>query len=289
MRKRNLMMNVFFIPAMVLFAIFVVYPFLNGVRLSFTNWNGYSPHMKNIGLMNYKRMFTDKNVLVAFRNTLIYGFGSTLIQNVFGILLAVFLNSEFKGKNILRTIIYLPVMIAPLIMGYIMYFFFAYDHGAINDIIILFGGTSVDWLMDGNRAVIILMLINSFQFIGISMVIYLAGLQNIPKMYYEAAAIDGSNGFENFRYVTLPLLTPAITSAVTINLIGGFKLFDVISALTSGGPGYDSHSVSTLINKLYFGSESAGYASAVGLIFFLFIMIISYFVVRMLQRKQVEM
>ena len=117
MRKRNLMMNVFFIPAMVLFAIFVVYPFLNGVRLSFTNWNGYSPHMKNIGLMNYKRMFTDKNVLVAFRNTLIYGFGSTLIQNVFGILLAVFLNSEFKGKNILRTIIYLPVMIAPLIMG----------------------------------------------------------------------------------------------------------------------------------------------------------------------------
>jgi raffinose/stachyose/melibiose transport system permease protein len=74
MRKRNLMMNVFFIPAMVLFAIFVVYPFLNGVRLSFTNWNGYSPHMKNIGLMNYKRMFTDKNVLVAFRNTLIYGF-----------------------------------------------------------------------------------------------------------------------------------------------------------------------------------------------------------------------
>jgi raffinose/stachyose/melibiose transport system permease protein len=106
-------------------------------------------------------------------------------------------------------------------------------------------------------------------------------------MYYEAAAMDGANAVQSFFRVTLPLLTPAITSSVTINLIGGLKLFDVITALTGGGPGYDTHSVSTLINRLYFGGERAGYASAVGLIFFVFIMIVSNVIVKGLQKRQV--
>ena len=119
------------------------------------------------------------------------------------------------------------------------------------------------------------------------MVIYLAGLQNISGMYYEAASIDGATGIQKFFHITLPLLTPAITSSVTINLIGGLKLFDVITALTGGGPGYETHSVSSLIHRLYFGGERAGYASAVGLVFFVFIMIISNIVVKNLEKRQV--
>ena len=287
MSKRDRRLDLFYIPAIILFLLFVIYPFGKGIYLSLTNWNGYSRSMKFVGLTNYINMFSDKNVLIAFKNTLIYGFGSTVIQNVLGILLAVFLNQEFKGKGIIRTVVYLPVMIAPLIMGYIMYFFFTYNNGAINDILNLIGIAPVDWLADGQRSIIILTLVNSLQFVGISMVLYLAGLQNISAMYYEAADVDGATGIQKFFHITLPLLTPAITSSVTINLIGGLKLFDVISALTGGGPGYDTHSVSTLIHRLYFGGERAGYASAVGLVFFIFIMIISNVVVKALEKRQV--
>lgn len=289
MQKKNRLINLFYVPALALFAVFVVLPFIKGIYLSLTNWNGYSPSYKFVGLKNYARMLTDENVRTAFVNTIIYGFGSTLVQNVLGIAFAVLLNKKFRGRSLIRTVIYLQVMIAPLIMGYIMYFFFTYNNGAVNDVLKLFGAQPVDWLAKGSRAVIILMLVNSLQFAGISMVIYLAGLQNIPALYYDAAAIDGVNDRQRFFYVTLPLLMPAVTSSVTINLIGGLKLFDVISALTGGGPGYDTNSLSTLIHRLYFGSERAGYAAAVGLVFFVFIMIVSNIVVKALQKRQVEL
>ena len=289
MKKRIDTINLFYVPALVLFALFVIYPFFKGVYLSFTNWNGYSRSFKMIGLKNYVNLFKDKNVHRAFANTLVYGVGSTVIQNALGVLLAVFLNKKFRGRSLFRTVIYLPVMIAPLIMGYVMYFFFNYNRGAINDVLKLFGAAPVDWLASGNRAVFILTLVNSLQFVGISMVIYLAGLQNIPSMYYEAAEIDGIGVKQRFFYITLPLLMPAVTSSVTLNLIGGLKLFDVISALTGGGPGYDTHSLSTLIHKYYFGGERAGYASAIGLVFFVFIMFVSNIVVKALQRRQVEL
>lgn len=289
MKKRIDTINLFYVPALLLFALFVIYPFFKGIYLSFSNWNGYSRSFKMIGFKNYINLFKDRNVHRAFANTLVYGVGSTLIQNVLGVLFAVFLNRKFRGRSLVRTVIYLPVMIAPLIMGYVMYFFFNYNRGAINDILKLFGASPVDWLADGNRAVAILTVVNSLQFVGISMVIYLAGLQNIPSMYYEAAQIDGIDSFQKFFRITLPLLMPAITSSVTLNLIGGLKLFDVISALTGGGPGYDTHSLSTLIHKYYFGGERAGYASAIGMVFFVFIMIVSNVVVKALQKRQVEL
>lgn len=282
-------MNLFYLPAVLLFLVFVIYPFIQGGFLSLTNWNGYSQSYKMVGLKNYVRLFTDGNVGTAFLNTLIYGFGSTLLQNVLGLALALFLNGKFRGRSVLRTVIYLPVMIAPLIMGYVMYFFFSYNRGAINDIVLALGGQMVDWMASGPRAVAIMTVVNALQFVGVSMVIYLAGLQNIPQMYYEAAAMDGIGKAAQLRYITLPLLMPAIQSAVVVNLIGGLKLFDIIMALTSGGPGYASHSLSTLVHRTYFGSENAGYASAIGLVFFLLIMFIGTLVTRYFTKKEVEM
>ena len=289
MKKRARMMNLFYLPAIILFLIFVVYPFGKGIYLSFTNWNGYSQTYKMVGGANYLRMLTDKNVHRALINTIIYGGGSTLLQNVLGLGLALLLNQKFRGRGVMRTLVYLPVMIAPLIMGYIMYFFFSFDNGALNDILGLFGHRAVDWLASGTRGVAILTIVNSLQFVGISMVIYLAGLQGIPDMYYEAAAIDGVRLQQRFFYITLPLLMPAISSSVTINLIGGLKLFDIIMALTSGGPGYDTHSLSTLVHRTYFGSENAGYASAIGLVAFVLIMVLSNVVVKYLEKKEVDM
>lgn len=287
--KTALSVNIFYIPMLILFFVFVIYPLFKGVYLSFTNWNGYSQNYKMIGWGNYKRIFSDDKVVTSFINTLIYGFGSTLLQNVLGLSFALFLNHKFIGRGFCRTVIYMPVMIASLIMGYIMYFFVMYDGGALNDILMVFGADAVDWMAKGNRAVLILTLINSFQFAGVSMVIYLAGLQNIPIMYYEAANMDGVNRWGQFRYITFPLLIPAISSAVVINLIGGLKLFDIIMALTAGGPGYSSHSLSTLVNRTYFGSENAGYASAIGLVAFVFIIFVSNFFMRYFDKKGVDM
>lgn len=281
--------NLFYLPAVLLFVVFVIYPFIQGGFYSLTNWNGYSQTFKMVGLRNYLRLLTDENVWTALGNTLIYAFGSTLLQNVLGLALAIFLNSKFRGRSILRTVIYLPVMIAPLIMGYIMYFFVSYNRGALNDIVVALGGEMVDWMASGPRAVIIMTFINALQFVGVAMVIYLAGLQNIPVMYYEAAKVDGIGGFAQFRYITLPLLMPAIQSAVVLNLVGGFKLFDVIMALTSGGPGYASHSLSTLVHRTYFGSENAGYASAIGIIAFLLILVVSSVVTSYFTKKEAEL
>ena len=289
MEKRARTMNMFYLPAIALFLVFVIYPLGKGIYLSFTNWNGYSQTYKMVGVSNYIRMLTDQNVHRAFVNTIIYGAGSTLIQNVLGLALALLLNQKFHGKSVIRTVVYLPVMIAPLIMGYVMYFFFSFDNGALNDVLALFGKDATDWLSNGNTGVAILTIVNSLQFVGISMVIYLAGLQGIPDMYYEAAAIDGVKAGQKFSYITLPLLMPAISSSVTINLIGGLKLFDIISALTGGGPGYDTHSLSTLVHRTYFGSENAGYASAIGMVSFILIMILSNIVVKYLEKKEVDL
>lgn len=289
MKKRARAMNVFYMPAIILFMVFVIYPLCKGIFLSFTNWNGYSQNYKMVGISNYIRMLTDSNVHRAFTNTIVYGVGSTILQNLLGLGLALLLNQKFHGRAVVRTIVYLPVMIAPLIMGYIMYFFFRFNNGALNDVIALVGREAVDWLANGNRGVVILTLVNSLQFVGISMVIYLAGLQGIPDMYYEAAGMDGVRPRQRFWYITLPLLMPAINSSVTINLIGGLKLFDIIMALTSGGPGYDTHSLSTLVNRTYFGSENAGYASAIGLVSFVLIMVLSNIVVKAMEKKEVDL
>lgn len=289
MKKRARIMNLFYVPAIILFTVFVIYPLMKGVFLSFTNWNGYSQTYKMVGINNYIRMPGDQNVRRAFINTIIYGVGSTVLQNILGLGLALLLNQKFIGRAFTRTIVYLPVMLAPLIMGYIMYFFFSFNNGAVNDLIGIFGKAPVDWLADGRRGVVIMTVVNTLQFVGISMVIYLAGLQGIPDMYYEAASIDGVRPGQEFRYITLPLLMPAISSSVTINLIGGLKLFDIIMALTSGGPGYDTHSLSTLVHRTYFGSENAGYASAIGLVSFALIMVFSNIVVKCLEKKEVDM
>mgnify|MGYP001356746332 FL=1 len=286
--QKKAAINLFYIPAIVLFLVFVIYPFLHGIRISFTNWNGYSQTMKFVGIDNYVRLFQDANVRTALVNTLVYGIASTIIQNVLGLAYALFLNTKFKGRSIVRTVIYMPVMIAPLIMGYIMYFLFQYDGGALNDIIMLLGHEPVDLLANSSAAIAIIVMVNSLQFVGVSMVIYLAGLQNVPNMYYEAAMLDGASSWQRFKHITFPLLMPAISSSTILNLIGGLKLFDLVMALTSGGPGFTTHSLSTLVTNQYFSAQSAGYASAIGIFAFLLIMVVSNVVMKFFDKQEVD-
>jgi len=276
-----------YIPALLLFAAFIVYPFLEGIRISFTNWNGFSQKYEYVGFKNFIYLFHDKNMYTASWNTMIYGFGSTFFQQILGLLYALLLNRMIAGRNFARTFIYLPVLIAPVIMGYMWYFMFQYRYGALNDILALIGMAPVDWLAKGHRAVGLIVFVNSVQFCGVSMVIYLAGLQTIPTMYYEASQIDGANPFNQFLHITLPLLRPSFITSITLNLIGGLKLFDAIKALTNGGPGYASHSLSTLIDYTYFRSQSAGYSATMGILLFVMILTFTMIIQKLSARAEV--
>ena len=282
-------LNILYLPVLLLFIVFIFIPFIKGIMISFTNFDGFSQGYSWVGFENYRRFFTDPNIVIVIKNTFIYGIGSTIFQNIIGLCLALLLDKKFRGNGFARTIVYLPVIIAQFIMGYIWYFFFQYSGGAVNDILITLGKQPFDWLAVGNRAVWIITAVNTFQYLGVAMVLFLAGLQSIPKEYYEAASIDGAHGFSAFRRITLPLLMPAVTNSVVLNIIGGLKLFDSIMAMTKGGPGYASQSMSTLMYNLYFGRQDAGYSATVGIIMFAIISLVSITTLIQLRGKEVEL
>ncbi len=288
-RSTRWTVNLMYLPALLLLTVFIFYPFVQGIRLSFTNWDGYSEQFRWVGLNQYHRFFADPDMLRTIVNTFIYGFGSTLLQNILGLAYALFLDRNMSGKGIARTIVYLPIIISPLIMGYICYFLFQYDGGAVNDIVKAFGREPLDWLGNGTTAVGVITLVNTYQYMGIAMVIYLAGLQAIPREYLEAATIDGASAFARFRAITLPLLMPAITVSIVYNVIGGLKLFDVIVAMTNGGPGYASQSLSTMMYNLYFARQDAGYAATLGNIMFLIISVVGVALLLYFRRREVKL
>ena len=279
--------NILYVPALLILFMFVIYPFFDGLRIAFTNWNGYSQSYRYVGFVNFKRILTDVNIRTAILNTLAYGFGSTFLQQVLGLGAALLLNEVFIGRGIARTILYLPVMVSAVIMGYMWQYMTGFG-GALNDIVKLFGREPVLWLSSARITVPLIIIINSLQYFGISMVIYLAGLQSIPEMYYEAARIEGAGTGKLFLSITLPLLYPALVTSIMINLIGGLKLFDLIRALTGGGPGYATHSVATLINVTYFGTQNAGYAAVIGLLLFVMILVITVILQNLFTRREVD-
>lgn len=278
--------NLLYVPAILLFLVFVVYPFISGIRLSFTNWNGFSQSYDYIGFRNYTAMFQDSNFYRALINTFIYGIGSTIFQQILGLGYAILLTKAFLGRNVFRTLIYLPVLIAAVVMGYMWTFLIKYDGGAINDIIVGLGGDPINVLASGNQTMFVIILINVLQFVGVSMLIYIAGLQSIPEVYYEAASIDGASKWQQFKTITIPLLMPSITTSVIYNLIGGLKLFDVIVAVTGlGNRAVDS--LSTFVRYKYSGNQQAGYSSTVGLALFVVILVVSILLQRYFARKEV--
>lgn len=276
------------IPAILLIVAFIGIPLINAIRLSFFKWNGYSQSMKFIGLENFVDAFKDELFWTSFCNTMIYGFGSTLLQNIGGLAAALFLNRKFKGRNGLRVIIYMPIMISAFLMGKILYYFVQYEGGVFNEILGWFGAEPIYWMSTGLSSTLIIMLANSWQYVGLCMIIYLAGLQNIPMMYKEAARLDGAGKIREFFSVTIPLLMPAITTAVVTNLIGGFKMYDAIVSMSGGGPNRQSMSLSYYVSLLYFNDEKAGYASAIGIITFVIILIITLPINAYFRKREVQ-
>jgi len=272
------------IPALILFSLFFLYPLARGVRLSLMDWNGYSTPTF-IGLNNFINFFKDDRALHDISNTVIFALGSAPLLNIFGLGLALLLNESgnslkspsSKGKRSLipavRGMIYLPAVISPMIMGSVWYLLLQPGRGLFAIFLQRVGiDMTGNWMLSGSSAMSVIILVNVWQFAGMTMVIYLAGLQAISEELYEAGRVEGAGRLQIFRYITIPQLLPAIRINVITNIIGSLSVFEVILALTDGGPGYATESLSIYIMRMSYGSRT-GFSTAVAMILFMIILI----------------
>ena len=277
------------VPALILFLIFTYIPLLMTLGYSVTDWNGFSKNFNFVGLDNFVQVFKDTEVLQTFGNTLYFTVLVVVIGIVLQLMLAIFLFEKLKGRNVLRAIIYAPCIISPVIVSLTWVNFFQYA-GIINEVLSKIGleGLRVDWLGDVNIVKNVLIFINTWQWAGYGMIIFMTGLSSISQDVYEAGMLDGAYGFKKFRYITLPLLMPSVTVNVFISITGALRLFDLPFVMTGGGPINASKTISMTIYDNAFLYERFGYSSAIGVIFFLIIATVTVIQLKITRSREVE-
>lgn len=252
-------------PAALLYAGFVIWPALQSLALSFTDWDGVAPARVFVGLANYRKiLFGDPVARVALRNNLLWGVFAALVPTATGLALALLLDRKLRGRTVLRAIFYGP-SILPLVATALIWTW-AYDphFGLANEFLraVGLGRFAHAWLSETGTALGAVLLTALWQGSGLPMLIYLAALQGIPRELYEAAALDGAGRWQSFRAVTLPALRETTAIVMTLNVVASLKAFELIYAMTYGGP---SRSTQTLATWMYFNTfqyNHPGYGSA---------------------------
>ena len=289
--KKKFYPKYFTFPALIIFLIFYCLPMLMSFVMSFTDWNikrMYQPKFN--GLKNFVRLFEDDYFLLAMKNTIWFAVATTIGIVILGLLLALLLNAAVKAKSFFRTVFYLPAVLSLIVIGIMFQAVFKLDGGIFNQLLTMLGPSELvhDWLGDGTTAMWCIIFVQIWKWSGFAMAIYLAGLQGISSDYYEAAKIDGANVWQQFRNITLPLLAPAFTVVITMNTIGGFKVFEQVYVMTNGGPGNATQVLNTYIYK-EFSKGTLGRSSAMSLLLFLLIAVVAVVVNKALTKREVEM
>lgn len=245
----------FILPALALYLFVVIVPTMRGGFYAFTDWNGLGADWKFVGLDNFGDVFSDRRARASLQNTLILSLVVTVLQNLIALALAVALDGALKSRSVLRVIFFTPVVLTPLVAGYIWSYLLA-PQGAVNALLTSVGLGSVahDWLGDPSTALFAVCAAIIWQFTGYAMVIYLAGLTGVPEELVEAATIDGAGAWRTFWSVKLPLINGAIVVNLLLSVIGTLKQFDQVVAMTNGGPGVSSETISTAIMKIAFSA-----------------------------------
>lgn len=289
MQKRRLQL-LFMLPAFIVYSLFVMVPMLGSFYFSFTDWNGLNPKYNFVGINNYQALIHDSEVWIALKNTIVFAVLVTVIQNVLSLLLAVLVDGSSWVKRFLRVVYLIPALLSALAIGYVWSYLYNPVQGVINMALQNIGleNWGQDWLGDPKWSMYSVVFTNIWQWMGLSMIIYLAGLQAIPGDLYEAADIDGASNWSRFVKITFPLIAPAFTVNILISIIGSFKVFDIIYVMTKGGPGTATESLAILLYKKAFNFNEMGYGTAIAIVMFLIILIISIFQLRILRRRELE-
>lgn len=285
MNKRLTPYYLMTIPAVVLFFIFLTLPALQGVYYSFTNWNGFGDNFDFIGFKNYINLFKDSNVGHAYWFTFKFAVVVTILINIFSLLIAMGLNAKIKARNFFRGIYFLPNILSVLIVGYIFNYLFS-------NVFTIWGkNLGIDWLSTNilgseQHAWIGVVIVAVWQGIAYNTILYLAGLQTISRTLYEASSLDGANRWQEFWKITFPLIAPFFTINMVLAMKNSLMVFDQIIALTNGGPGRATQSISHLIYTGGFEGGEFAYQSANSVIYFILIATISVVQIRFLQRRE---
>ncbi len=275
----------FIAPSLFALIMVVIIPFLIGIFYTFTNWNGANPNYDFIGLSNYSNLFQDSQFIYSFKITIVYTIASVVSINLMGFGLAYFVTRNLKTKNFLRTGFFMPNLIGGLILGFIWQFLFNSVFTSIGtklEINLL----STSLLQEKNTAILAMLIVSAWQYAGYIMVIYVAALENVPTDLIEASHIDGANGVQAFKHITLPMVAPSITICLFLTLANSFKLFDLNFSLT---PLKTTEMLSLNIYKEAFVSNNMGLGQAKAIIFFIFVTAISLTQVYFTKKREVEL
>lgn len=274
---------IFILPALIIYLLFSITPFLYTIYYSFTDYTDMNPiNLHFVGLKNYIKVLQTPVMLAAIKNSVIYAILLTGFQTLLGLPLAFVLNQKLKSRNLLRAVFFFPVVFSSLIIGYLWNFIMSSsDFGLINNILHQLGLGTLNFFTSKN-ALYSVILTQIWQWTGWAMVIFLANLQSISPDLYEAAEIDGANGLKKFMYVTLPLMCPSVKIVIVTGLIGGMKVFDIIYSMTSGGPGDATQTVMTVMMKKGISEGFYSTGSAFGVCFFIIVLAISAIVTKLM-------
>ena len=277
-------------PALIVYTVFAVIPILISLVFSFTDWNMerlYTPEFA--GLKNYIGLMEDPVFLKSIANTFIFALCTTVLKTVVGFLLALALVRKVAARGVLRTIYYAPCVMSITVVGVLFKSILA-NTGLLNNALSLLGLDFLarDWLAKYGTAMGSVIFVETWMWAGFNMFIFLSGLQAIPSDYYESATLDGANGWEKFRYVTLPLIVPSLTVVMTLSIAGGLKVFDIIYVITNGGPGFDTQVLSTYTYQS-FSLGFLGESTAGSVILAVIVTIISFVMNRYFTQREVEM
>jgi len=279
----------FLLPALILYAIFVLLPIVQAVHYSFFKWNGLTPLTDFIGIANYQRALAEPVFQGAVQHNLLVIVLSLIVQIPFALGLALMLSRRFRGRTILRLVFFAPYVIAEVITG-VVWSLLLQPSGLADGLLHAVGLGSLyqPWLADPSTVMLAMFFVISWKYFGFHMILLLAGLQGIPRELEEAAAIDGASRRQAIRYVTLPLLGPTLRVSVFLSIVGALQLFDLIWVTTGGGPVNASNTMATYMFDWGFKRFQLGYGSAVAVILFGFALVLALAYQRWVLRRDIE-
>lgn len=285
-RRKSSYPSWFYIPAIVLFVVFFAVPTFASFYFSLTRWDLSTAEF--IGFTNFIQFFQDPQLVNGFIHTFEYGFVTSAAKVVIGLALAVLLTSPILGRGYLRAVVFFPVLVSTIGIGFVFKSLLDPFHGIVNAVLGAVGLPQPGWFTDPNMALGTIAGVDIWKGVGIATLIFMAGIVAIPQEYYEAARMDGASAWRIFRSITLPLSRPAMGTVIILSLIGGLRSFDIIWATTGGGPGFASDVIASVIYKEYlFGLY--GLSAAGNVVLFIVVTAIMVPVSWLINRREVEL
>lgn len=290
-RKIDMTTVAFIAPAFILFTLFIMIPTVGSFYYSFTSWDGISPDVHFVGLANYKEILTGARFHNALKNTFLLTIFISVMENGLALLLALLVDNVKWWKNFFRGAFYIPVLISGIVSGFIWKIMYNYNFGVINSVLdrVGLGNLKQDWLGNPSLTLIMVGVVLVWKGAGYYMIIYLASLQSVSTDVLEAASIDGATAFQRFRFITLPLISGAFTINFTLSLINGLKVFDQISVMTDGGPGFTTETIVYLLYKVGFSEGRQGFGTAVGVVLLFIILVLNGIQQKFLKSREVQL